>query len=321
MIKRSVVQGRKKRIRLTVTQKRDMMGWLFVSPFVLGFLLLFLGIFIDSFRFSFMEVNVLSQGGYSTKFVGVDNFRHLFRVDPYFNRQLFAAVQNMLFHIPIIVMYSLFLAVLLNQKMKGRAVYRAIFFIPVILATGIIDKADVSNSIMNAYQSIPGLDSGMAAAEESAGGIFSSLQLKQYMYQMFDFSPALVNLTVGAAENIFAVVNHSGVQILIFLAGLQAISPSIYESARMEGCSGWESFWKITFPLISPLILVNIIYSIIDSFTGSGNPIMDRITSAMKLGQYGTASAMAWIYFLVAALFLVVIGLFVSRFVFYQNKE
>ncbi|MBD2867364.1 carbohydrate ABC transporter permease [Paenibacillus arenilitoris] len=320
MIKRSAAFG-KKRISFTVTQKRDLMGWVFVSPFVLGFLLLFLGIFIDSFRFSFMEVNVLSQGGYSAKFIGFDNFHQILRVDPNFNRQLYGAVQNMLFDIPIIVMYSLFIAVLLNQKMKGRAIFRAIFFVPVILATGIVDKADLGNSIMNAYQSIPGLDTGIAEVTESAGGMFSSLQLKRYMFQMFDFSPALVNITVGAAENIYDVVSHSGVQILIFLAGLQAISTSIYESAKIEGCSGWESFWKITFPLISPLILVNIIYSVIDSFTGSNNQIMDRITAAMKLGQYGTASAMAWIYFLVAAVFLIVIGLFVSRFVFYQNRE
>ncbi|NIK75291.1 ABC-type sugar transport system permease subunit [Paenibacillus castaneae] len=321
MSKWSAALSMKKRMNLTATKKRDLMGWIFVSPFVLGFILLFLGIFIDSFRFSFMEVNVLSQGGYSEKFIGMDNFHHILRIDPYFNRQLYDAVQNMIFDIPIIVMYSLFIAVLLNQKMKGRAIFRAIFFIPVILATGIIDKADMRNSIMNAYQSIPGLDTGIAAVNESAGGMFSNLQLKKYMYQMFDFSPALVNITVGAAENIYNVVNHSGVQILIFLAGLQAISSSIYESAKIEGCSGWESFWKITFPLISPLILVNIIYSIVDSFTGGKNQIMDRITSTMKLGQYGTASAMAWIYFLVAALFIIVIGLIASRFVFYQNKE
>ncbi|OBZ17701.1 MULTISPECIES: carbohydrate ABC transporter permease [Bacillales] len=321
MNKLSAAINKKERFRLTVTQKRDLMGWVFVSPFVLGFLLLFLGIFIDSLRFSFMDVNLLTQGGFSAKFIGLDNYHQVLRVDPNFNKQLYGAVQNMLFDIPIIVMYSLFIAVLLNMKMKGRGIFRAIFFVPVILATGIIDKADLSNSIMNAYQSIPGLDTGASIVNESSGGMFSNLELKKYMFQMLDFSPALVNITVGAAENIFAVINSSGVQILIFLAGLQAISSSIYESAKIEGCSAWECFWKITFPLISPLILVNIIYSIIDSFTGSKNQIMHSISNAMKLGQYGTASAMAWIYFLVAAIFLVVIGFFVSRFVFYQNRE
>jgi ABC-type sugar transport system permease subunit len=320
MIKSSTTVPIKKRSRLSLTQRRDLKGWIFVSPFVLGFLLLFLGIFIDSLRFSFMEVNVLPQGGYSAAFIWMDNYHQVLRVDPRFNRQLYDSVQNMLFDTPILVMYSLFIAVLLNQKMKGRAIFRAIFFVPVILSTGIIEKADLSNSIMNAYQNIPGLDTGVAKLREAGAGLFGSLQLKKYMYQMFDFSPALVNITVGAAENIYDVINHSGVQILIFLAGLQAISSSIYESARIEGCSGWECFWKITFPLISPLILVNIIYSIIDSFTGSKNQMMSNITSGMKLGQYGTASAMSWIYFLVAAVFLFLIGLVASRFVFYQNK-
>lgn len=308
-------------MKLTVTKKRDLMGWVFVSPFVLGFLLLFLGIFVDSLRFSFMEVTVLPQGGYTSKFVSLDNYHHVLQVDPYFNRQLYDSVQNMLFDIPILVMYSLFIAVILNQKMKGRPIFRAIFFVPVILATGIIDKADLSNSIMNAYQNVAGIDTGIAMVHEASSGLFSNLELRRYMYQMFDFSPALVNLTVGAAGNIYDVVNHSGVQILIFLAGLQAISSSIYEAARIEGCSGWECFWKITFPLISPLILVNIIYSIIDSFTGSKNQIMNSITGTLRLGEYGTASAMAWIYFLVAGVFLVLIGFIASRFVFYQGRE
>jgi ABC-type sugar transport system permease subunit len=321
MIKKSTAFPIVKRSGLTMTQKRNLKGWIFVSPFVAGFLLLFLGIFIDSFRFSFMELNVLHQGGYTVSFVSLDNYYRILRIDPNFNRQLYDSVQKMLFGIPIIVMYSLFIAVLLNQNMKGRPIFRAIFFVPVILSTGIIDKADLSNSIMNAYQSIPGIDTGLAMVQESASGLFSSLELRRYMLQIFDFSPALTNITVGAAENIYEVVNNSGVQILIFLAGLQAISTSIYESAKIEGCSGWECFWKITFPMISPLILVNIIYSIIDSFTGSNNQIMNSITASMKLGQYGTASAMAWVYFLVAAVFIAVIGLVVSRFVFYENKE
>ncbi|WP_158299210.1 carbohydrate ABC transporter permease [Paenibacillus antri] len=307
--------------RRTVTEKRDLMGWVFVSPFVVGFLLLFLGIFIDSFRFSFMDVKVEPLGGYTAEFVRLDNYFHILRVDPNFNRQLFDAVRNMLFDIPILVMYSLFIAVLLNQKMRGRGVFRAIFFVPVILATGIIDKADMRNSVLNAYQGVQGIDNGIATMQSMSGGLFSGLELRRYMYQMFDFSPALVNLTVGAAENIYNVVNHSGVQILIFLAGLQAISSSIYEAAKIEGCSGWECFWKITFPLLSPLILVNIIYSVIDSFTGSTNAIMNGITASMRIGEYGTASAMAWVYFLVAGVFLALIGLVASRFVFYQSKE
>lgn len=313
--------GSRRRKGLSLTRRRDLKGWIFVSPFVIGFLVLFLGIFIDSFRFSLMDVNVLPEGGYSTHSVGMDNYSQVLRVNPDFNRQLVSSVKNMLIDIPIIVMFSLFMAVLLNQKMRGRAFFRAIFFIPVILSTGIIDKADMTNSIMNAYQSISGIDMGSAMMHESAEGLFSSLKLKMYMQDMFSFSPTLMSITVGAAENIFGVVSNSGVQILIFLAGLQGISSSIYESAYLEGSSGWEAFWKITFPMISPLILVNVIYSIIDSFTGTKNEVMNGIKGAMKVGHFGLASAMAWVYFVVAAVFIGVIGLVISRFVFYQNKE
>jgi ABC-type sugar transport system permease subunit len=242
-------------------------------------------------------------------------------IDPDFNRQLIGSVQDMLLDTPIIVMFSLFIAVVLNQKMKGRTFFRAVFFIPVILATGIIERADMSNSIMNAYQNIQGIDTGMAQLHEATTELFSRRELVFYMQRIFDFSPTLMNMTVGAASNIYSVVNNSGVQILIFLAGLQAISPSIYEAAYMEGCSGWECFWKITFPMISPLILVSVIYSIVDSFTGSSNQVMNSITASMRGGQYGEAAAKAWMYFLVAAVFITLISFVVSRFVFYQNKE
>ncbi|MEG6611449.1 sugar ABC transporter permease [Pseudoclostridium thermosuccinogenes] len=317
----SVKTIKKKRRRLSMEQKRDLKGWIFVSPFVLGFLVLFVWIFIDSFRFSFMNVQLQSQGGYTTTFIGWKNYLKMLTIDPDFNRQLIGSVQDMLLDTPIIVMFSLFIAVVLNQKMKGRTFFRAVFFIPVILATGIIERADMSNSIMNAYQNIQGIDTGMAQLHEATTELFSRRELVFYMQRIFDFSPTLMNMTVGAASNIYSVVNNSGVQILIFLAGLQAISPSIYEAAYMEGCSGWECFWKITFPMISPLILVNVIYSIVDSFTGSSNQVMNSITASMRGGQYGEAAAKAWMYFLVAAVFITLISFVVSRFVFYQNKE
>jgi len=312
---------KKKRRALTMQQKKDLKGWLFVSPFVLGFLLLFLDIFVDSFRFSFLKVTILPKGGFDTQNVGFANYYQMLRVDPYFNGQLFGSVRDMLVSLLIIVMFSLFIAVILNQKMRGRAFFRAVFFVPVILAVGIIERADMANSIMSVYQSVPGLDTGIAQVRETTNALFTTAELKMYMNRIFEFSPALTNMTVGAAENIYNVINNSGVQILIFLAGLQAISKSIYEAAYIEGCSGWECFWKITFPMISPLILVNVIYSIIDSFTSSRNEVMNNIMTFMKRGFYGEASAMAWVYFVVAAVFIIVIGFSVSRFVFYQNRE
>lgn len=317
----SIKTVKQKRRGLSMTQRRDLKGWIFVSPFVLGFLMFFLWVLIDSFKLGFMNVEVLQQGGFTTTFIGWDNYRQILRVDPDFNRQLYSSVQNMLINIPIIVMFSLFIAVILNQELKGRAFFRAVFFIPVILATGIIERADMSNSIMNAYQDIPGVDKGMAMIRDTTTGLFSKMELEFYMRRMFDFSPVLIDMTVGAADNVYNVVNNSGVQILIFLAGLQTISPSIYEAAYIEGCSNWECFWKITFPMVSPLILVNVIYSIIDSFTSNTNQVMQSIMGSMRGGQYGEASAKAWLYFLVASIFIAIITFIISRFVFYQSER
>ena len=309
----------KKKRKMSLKEHRALMGWVFVAPFVLGFLLLFMWIFIDSFKFSFMRVEVLPKGGFILHYVKLTNYIKMLRVNPVFNRELVNSVRTMLINIPIIIMFSLFIATILNKKMKGRTVFRAIFFLPVIMSTGIIQKADMLNSVLNAYQ---GIDVGkVMETAVSSGGAFSAAGLKHYLQQVFSFSPTLASITVGAADNIYWVVNNSGVQILIFLAGLQGIAPALYEAAQIEGCSAWESFWKITFPMISPLILTNVVYSLVDSFTGAENSIMSQITSSVRMGDYGEASAMAWLYFAVIAILLLVIGFLVSRIVFYQNKE
>ncbi|MCR5755072.1 MAG: ABC transporter permease subunit, partial [Acetatifactor sp.] len=139
--------------------------------------------------------------------------------------------------------------------------------------------------------------------------------------QVFYFSPRILNLIKEAAENVYSISNNAGVQILIFLSGLQSISPSLYEAAAMEGCSKWESFWKITLPMISPMILVNIIYTIVDSFTKYDNNVMRIIQEQLLGADYGNAAAGAWVYFLIIAFLVTTILGVASRFVFYQNRE
>ena len=123
-------------------------------------------------------------------------------------------------------------------------------------------------------------------------------------------------------NNIYSIVNYSGVQIILFISGLQGISPSVYEAANVEGASGWDSFWKITVPMISPVILVNVIYTVIDGFTRSDNPIMELIDDvAFNKMNYGASSAMAWLYFAVVIVVIVALGFICNRFVFYQERD
>lgn len=311
-----VLKTKKKAVSLS--NLKGMKGWVFVSPFILGFLFIFLPIYIDAFRYSLSDIKMLGTG-FELIQVQWENYRQALFVNPQFTRTVFESVSRMLTDIPTVIIFSLFVATVLNQKMKGRTIFRAIFFIPVILATGIIEKAELNNLVMNSMNSLSGIDTG--DGKVIAGGLLQSLDLQMYLQNM-RFSPQLSSFVIGAVQNIYDVISKSGVQMLVFLAGLQSISPSIYESAYMEGATGWESFWKITFPMISPMIFVNIIYTIIDSFTNPLNPIMDMIyTIGFKDSKYGIASAMAWLYFGVIAVCIAVIAATVQRFVFYQQKD
>jgi ABC-type sugar transport system permease subunit len=308
-----------KKKTVSLESKKARMGWFFVAPFVLGFFLFFLGIIFNSFRFSFMSVKTDAIQGIILQNVKFENYLHMLTVDTDFVRNMQNSIRDMVYNIPIAIMFSLFIAILLNKRMKGRTLFRAIFFIPVILATGIIDKADAVNSVLNAYQ---GIDVGksMSAAFEM-DSLFTSDSLTQYFSNILSFSPVLTNMTVSVASNIYNVISASGVQILIFLAGLQGIAPSLYEAAQIEGCSQWECFWKITFPIISPLILTNVVYTVVDSFTSESNVIMNTISSFLSRAEYGKASAAAWMYFLVIGLLMAIVGGIVKRFVFYQVRE
>ena len=142
------------------------------------------------------------------------------------------------------------------------------------------------------------------------------------MFSSIQIGTSTIEWITSLVNNIYDIVNRSGVQMLIFLAGLQSISPAIYESCYMEGASAWETFWKITFPMISPMILVNTIYTIIDSFTSADNAVMQTIQTVYNAsGRMTESVAMSWIYFLIVILILAVIAGILSAFVFYQRRD
>ena len=294
-------------------------GWLFVLPFVIGFALIYLPIVVDSIYYTFCNV----QGGGVAQFAKGDmfvNYKAVFTTSD-FVETLVTGLSNMLFEVPMILMFSLFMAVLLNQKMAGRAAFRAIFFIPVIISTGIMDAIDVSDINMEGAEG--GIEGG--ASEESASTqIVSSMDVENLFAKM-SVGQGLVEYVAQAINNIYDIANRSGVQMLIFLSGLQSISPAIYESVQIDGASAWETFWKITFPMISPMILVNAVYTIIDSFTSANNKVMAYINAykgaAKELNTEVVASAMAWVYFLIVLAIVGIVAAIFSAFVFYQRKD
>ncbi len=310
-------QPKKRRIA-SLDRRKARSGWLFVLPFVIGFVLIYLPVIFDSIKYSFQRISVQAGGGLVTEFVGWQNYEEALINDPKFAQTLLVGIQELLFDIPAIIIFSLFMAVLLNQKMAGRAVFRAIFFIPVILSTGLMESINAQN-IMAEYGE--DTDSISNSGQSATADLVSAIDI-EYLFSNMKVGTEIVDYVVSAINNIYDIVNRSGVQMLIFLAGLQSISPAIYESCQIDGASSWETFWKITFPMISPMILVNAVYTIIDSFTTDSNTVMKFI--AAKYTQTNgnvISSAMSWIYFLIVMLIVGVVAAIFSGVVFYQKKD
>ena len=314
-IKLEAHKAPKKRKIASLDKRKARAGWFFVLPFLIGFVCVYLPIVIDSIWLAFNEMTLLSDG-YVLTFVGLENFEYAFTNDPAFVERLISGLGELVFEVPAILLFSLFMAVLLNQKMAGRAAFRAIFFLPVVLSTGIMETIEMSNSLGSSLGSDASIDDGSGGGST---GIVSALDVEELFANM-KVGQELVVYVVDIINNIYSIVNRSGVQMLIFLAGLQSISPAIYEACKIDGATGWETFWKITFPMISPMILVNAVYTIIDAFTTESNTVMSYIAS-INIDSKVRASAMAWTYFLIVVAILAAVAGIMSMFVFYQRKD
>jgi ABC-type sugar transport system permease subunit len=315
-----VKKTKKKKKAASLEKKKARAGWIFVLPFVIGFVIIYFPIVFESIRASLF---------YTTKVDGkfVDTFNYFnsyyqafFHEDTGdFLQTLFSGIGEIVLDIPMILLFSLFMAVLLNQKMAGRAVFRAIFFVPVILSTGIMDAIDAS-AVIDTMTDADGIDDGSGGS--ASGQVVDALDM-QRLFNGIAVTDGMLGYVTNTINDIFNIVNRSGVQMLIFLAGLQSISPAIYESVQIDGASAWETFWKITFPMISPMILVNAVYTVIDSFT-SENAVMDYINSIKTaIPEMGSAisAAMSWIYFILVIAVLGVVVAILSAYTFYQRKK
>lgn len=308
-LKSAAAPQKKKRRGLNLTRKRAAMGYLFVLPFIIGLITFFLVPLVQSFIFSLNKLEV-AEGGYRLIPMGFQNYNRALRVHASYVRDLWESVQYMIANVPLIIIFSFFAANLLNQKFKGRSLARAIFFLPVIVTSGVmlvVDSGDLLQSSLGMTQT------------DGTEGAFRAVELARLLLQT-RLSERFIDYIIGAVDAIYDIVSASGVQILVFLAGLQSISPSLFEASNIEGATGWENFWKITFPMVSPLILVNTVYTIIDLLTNSSNTVMELIRDTAFASQdYGMSSAMAWIYF---AAILLIVGLvmwIVSKLVFYYD--
>ncbi|MBR2601191.1 MAG: sugar ABC transporter permease [Clostridia bacterium] len=291
---------------VTMQVRRARTGYLFILPFIIGFILFMLKPLVQSLTMSFNSVKLIPGQGFSQSWVGIDNYRTAFLVNPNFNQYLTDEISRMGINTIATLVLSFVIAVILNQDFKGRTLARAIFFLPVILSSGILSGIEKQNEFYD-------MMAGVAASVGESAGVNISASLQELL-SVSGVGSGVFEVIFQMIDAIYDIVMASGIQIIVFLTGLQAISPSLYEAADVEGCSAWEAFWKITFPMVSPLLLVNCIYTIVDFFMKNDNRVMELISEVMYQDfNFGVASAMSWVYFGVALVFILISSFIISR--------
>ena len=301
----------------TIQARRARTGTLFILPLIIGFLLFMVRPLYLSFLMSLSKVVVvegtMSRFNISLNILGKNllvpfgNYNYAFVSDPDFNKLLVNEISRMAINTIATLVMSFVIAVILNQNFKGRTICRIIFFLPVILSSGVLPGIESQNAYFNLMTSI-------SDAVEKSSGVDLSRAL-QNLLSVSGVAQEVFDVIFQMINSIYDIVMASGIQIIVFLTGLQSISPSLYEAAEVEGCSAWESFWKITFPMVSPLLLVNCIYTIIDFFMKNDNRVIEKINDTMYgvRMDFGVASAMSWIYFGVALLFIGISSFIITR--------
>ena len=301
----------KRKSRLQTNQ--DLQGLLFLIPLLIGLLLFFVIPIVKSFQFSISEVGVGAQG-YTLSPYGFGHYYAALFKEPDYLQIVTKSLGNMAFSVPLILLFSFFMASILNQKFRCKAVFRMILFLPVIIASSAMIAVNTGDSLQQQMG-----NSEMYKNTFGTGAMSISSQIGRYFINS-GFSTDAVEMVTGFVDRVYEVINLSGIQILIFLTGMQSISPSLYEASDIEGATAWENFWKITFPMVSPLILTATVYTIIDSFTASSNQVMETIKStAFTRQEFGLSSAMSWIYFVIIAAIIGIVSLIISKRVFYYD--
>lgn len=299
-----------KRRPFSLSKRRSAWAYAFLTPWLIGVVCVFAVPLILSVSFSFSEVTV--DSGYSLKFIGLENYRYALLGDEKFLQYFATTIGDMLYEVPIILVYSFLVAVLLKGKFPGVTVYKFIFFLPVILSS------DLFFSMLNNFGSA-GSSSLDAVMNGASNGVLQSLNLGKYLQEL-GLSGKVIDVITAPVDKVYEIVTCSGIQIFIFLAGLYSVPPDIYEAAHMEGANAWEQFWLITFPMVMPMILVNVVYSIVDTFVSESNLVMEYVYQlSFKNFNFGLSSAICWIYFAVIAVVLAITYAIISRRTFYYT--
>ena len=299
-----------KKRKVGLMGRRALYGYLFILPFIIGFIFFMVKPLWQSLRMSLSDVTI-STGGFELSYNQLANYKKTFFVDAEFNSLLVTGIGTMFYRAVATVVFSFFVALLLNQNFKGRTLARSIFFFAVILSSGVLVGLENNNSLMTQLKDMIE-DSGNA---NSVTAVLERI-LVSNTQGVGGVAPKVFSKVFEIIDSIYDIAMASGIQIIIFLSGLQNISPSMYEAAQMEGCTAWESLCKITVPMVSPLLPVCWVYTLVDFFMKSDNQIMDKINFQMEQLNYGFSSAMAWVYFVVCMALIGLTSLIIKEVVY-----
>ena len=307
---------KKKKRRLSLMRKRMIAGYLFILPWLVGFIIFYVRSMFQTVQFSFSTLTMDAiNGGYTLTSAGWENFRYAFLEHGSFKQTLTSSIMNMLVDVPLITFFSLFMAMLLNKKFPGRAAVRAIFFLPVILASG----ASVDAMEMGAMMMQGGVSGQMQEMEASASSALAfDVDYLISMFMNLGLPAKFLDYITSAVSRINDIISMSGVQIVLFIAALQSIPSSLYEVAKIEGATGYETFWKITFPMVMPHIITNVVYTIVDSFEESEVlKLADTVT--FDQFNYGLGSVFSLVSSIITCVILIVVVGFIQKRTFYYN--
>ncbi len=298
-----------KGMRIAYERRKALYAYGFLAIWIVGSLYFFIRPLFVSLWYSFNKTEV-TLGHMGTTFIGIQNYIDAFRKDTEYTEALLAVLSNTLWQTPLIIIFSIFIAVILNQKFKGRTFARAVFFLPVIIATGPVI------SIINGDMDTSGYSGGAEAFStmfetDMTGALLNFLGV-------YNISDKVTDLISTVTSNVFNLVWDSGIQIIIFLSALQNIPVSAREAASIEGATAWEFFWKITIPYISPMIVTNLIYTIVDSFIDPSNGVMTIVLQEASGWNHGYSAAMAWAYFAIVIIALCIVLPILNKFVYYE---
>ncbi len=305
----AAIPAKQKGLKIPYERRKALYGYGFIALWFIGSIYFFIAPLIQSLIYSFHDTKV-GEGGMELSKLGIQNYYTAFRKSQDYVPALTNMIKNTLLNTPLILIFSVFVAVILNQKFKGRTAARAIFFLPVIIATGPV--IDIINGNMST--------GGYAGGSEQFSTMFETDLVDDLLtfLGVYNISDRLTEVISTLTSDIFNLVWRCGIQILLFLSALQGIPYSAKEAASMEGATSWEYFWKITVPYISPMLIASLVYTVVDSFVDPENEVMTLVLAQSQQWEHGYSAAMAWAYFAIVGVILAVLLALVNKFVYYE---